>query len=137
MAGWIAIWVDRPERERRSIAEIVATAGALLAAAAVLVMPGASGHAGQTSPAGLSLLVDWLHLVSGSLWIGGLIGLLVLAAALPAARRVAGLAVAAVLFAQVTSQLNFLSYGTTARTARMYGSGQRPAAVAGTLIMRF
>jgi putative MATE family efflux protein len=42
----------------------------------------------------------------------------------------AGLAVAAVLFAQVTSQLNFLSYGTTARTARLYGSGQRPAAVA-------
>ena len=29
----------------------------------------------------------------------------------------AGLAVAGVLFAQVTSQLNFLSYGTTARTA--------------------
>ncbi|MDT7574509.1 MAG: hypothetical protein QOH17_842, partial [Pseudonocardiales bacterium] len=42
----------------------------------------------------------------------------------------AGLAVAAVLFAQVTSQLTFLSYGTTARTARMYGSGQRAAAVA-------
>jgi MATE family, multidrug efflux pump len=42
----------------------------------------------------------------------------------------AGLAVAAVLFAQVTSQLNFLSYGTTARTARMYGSGRREDAVA-------
>ena len=42
----------------------------------------------------------------------------------------AGLAVAAVLFAQVTSQLNFLSYGTTARTARMYGSGRRADAVA-------
>jgi len=42
----------------------------------------------------------------------------------------AGLAVAAVLFAQVTSQLNFLSYGTTARTARLYGSGRRPDAVA-------
>jgi putative MATE family efflux protein len=42
----------------------------------------------------------------------------------------AGLAVAAVLFAQVTSQLNFLSYGTTARTARLYGSGRREDAVA-------
>jgi putative MATE family efflux protein len=42
----------------------------------------------------------------------------------------AGLAVAAVLFAQVTSQLNFLSYGTTARTARLYGSGRRADAVA-------
>ncbi|HKQ42504.1 MAG TPA: MATE family efflux transporter [Pseudonocardia sp.] len=42
----------------------------------------------------------------------------------------AGLSVAAVLFAQVTSQLNFLSYGTTARTARLYGSGRRADAVA-------
>lgn len=42
----------------------------------------------------------------------------------------AGLAVAAVLFAQVTSQLNFLSYGTTARAARLYGAGRRDAAVA-------
>jgi copper transport protein len=116
VAGWIAIWVDRPERERRSIAEIAATTGALLAAAAVLVMPGASGHAGQTSPAGLSLLVDWLHLVSGSLWIGGLIGLLVLAAALPAARRVAGLAVAVPRFSNVAfvSVLVLLASGTVA-----------------------
>jgi putative MATE family efflux protein len=42
----------------------------------------------------------------------------------------AGLAVGAVLFAQVTSQLNFLSYGTTARTARLFGSGRRVDAVA-------
>ncbi len=42
----------------------------------------------------------------------------------------AGLAIGAVLFAQVTSQLNFLSYGTTARTARLYGSGRRTDAVA-------
>lgn len=41
----------------------------------------------------------------------------------------AGLAVAGVVFAQVTSQLNFLSYGTTARAARRYGAGQRDAAV--------
>jgi MATE family, multidrug efflux pump len=46
------------------------------------------------------------------------------------ATPLAGLAVAAVLFAQVTSQLNFLSYGTTARTARLYGSGRRLDAVA-------
>ena len=42
----------------------------------------------------------------------------------------AGLAVAAVLFAQVTSQLTFLSYGTTARTARLHGAGRRADAVA-------
>ena len=47
---------DRPERPRRSIAALVALPGALLAAAAVLVLPGASGHAGQTSPRGLAVL---------------------------------------------------------------------------------
>ena len=33
------------------------------------------------------------------------------------------------MFAQVTSQLNFLSYGTTARAARLHGAGHRSAAV--------
>ncbi|HEY4420727.1 MAG TPA: MATE family efflux transporter, partial [Pseudonocardia sp.] len=41
----------------------------------------------------------------------------------------AGLAIAGVLFAQVTSQLNFLSYGTTARAARLHGAGRRSDAV--------
>ncbi len=41
----------------------------------------------------------------------------------------AGLAVAGVVFAQVTSQLNFLSYGTTARAARLHGAGRGGAAV--------
>ncbi|MBP2370032.1 MATE family efflux transporter [Pseudonocardia parietis] len=41
----------------------------------------------------------------------------------------ASLAVAAVLFAQVTTQLTFLSYGTTARASRFYGAGRRSAAV--------
>jgi len=41
----------------------------------------------------LSVALDWLHLVAGSVWVGGLIGLLVLWWSLPVARRVAGLAV--------------------------------------------
>src|SRR5690606_23044362 len=41
----------------------------------------------------------------------------------------AGLAVAAVVFAQVTSQLNFLSYGTTSRAARLHGAGRHGDAV--------
>jgi putative MATE family efflux protein len=41
----------------------------------------------------------------------------------------AGLAVAGVVFAQVTSQMNFLSYGTTARTARLHGAGRRADAL--------
>jgi putative MATE family efflux protein len=42
----------------------------------------------------------------------------------------AGLAVAGVVLSQVSSQLVFLSYGTTARTARLHGAGRRTEAVA-------
>lgn len=42
----------------------------------------------------------------------------------------AALAVGSVVLVQVCTQLTFLSYGTTARAARLYGSGQRAAAVA-------
>jgi copper transport protein len=92
-AAAIAIWLDRPERRERSAAGILALTGALGAAGATLLVPGIAGHAGQTTPRGLSLAFDWLHLVAGSIWVGGLIGLLVLAASLPAAKRVAGLVV--------------------------------------------
>jgi copper transport protein len=93
LAGGLALWIDRPERERRSIAEILSVTGAVAAAAAVLVVPGLAGHAAQTSPRGAMLLFDWLHLTAGSIWVGGLIGLLVLWGSFPATRRVAGLAV--------------------------------------------
>jgi copper transport protein len=93
VAAGIAIWLDRPERRQRSAAGILALMGALAAAGATLLVPGVAGHAGQTAPRGLSLAFDWLHLVAGSIWVGGLIGLLVLAASLPAAKRVAGLVV--------------------------------------------
>jgi copper transport protein len=105
LAAAIAIWLDRPERERRSIVELVATGGALLAAAAMLLVPGLSGHAGQTAPRGLSVGLDGLHLAAGSIWVGGLIGMLVLWRSLPAARRVAGLVVCVPRF----SNLAFVS----------------------------
>lgn len=94
IAAGIAIWIDRPDREQRSIAELLSLVGALAAAAAALLVPGLSGHAAQTSPRGATLLFDWLHLSAGSIWMGGLIGLLVLWRSLPATRRVAGLVVA-------------------------------------------
>jgi copper transport protein len=100
-AAAVAIWLDRPERGQRSIAAVLALAGALGAAAASLLVPGTVGHAGQTSPRGLSLAFDWFHLVGGSVWVGGLIGLVVLAASLPAARRVAGLVVCVPRFSNV------------------------------------
>jgi copper transport protein len=101
VAGWICLWVDRPDRQRRSVAELGALGGALGAAAAVLVIPGAAGHAAQTSPRGLTLAFDWLHLVTGSVWLGGLSGLLVLWISLPAGRRVAALTVVVPRFSNV------------------------------------
>ena len=92
-AAAVAIWLDHPERRQRSVAGLIALTGALAAAAACLLVPASVGHAGQTSPRGLSITFDWFHLAAGSVWVGGLIGLLVLAASLPAARRVAGLVV--------------------------------------------
>lgn len=113
-AAAVAIWLDQPERRQRSTAALLALAGALGAAAACLLVPGLAGHAGQTSPRGLSLAFDWFHLVAGSVWVGGLIGLVVLAATLPAARRVAALVVCVPRFSNVAfvSVLVLIGAGT-------------------------
>jgi copper transport protein len=101
LAAWVSLWVDRPERERRSLAELTANLGALLAAAAVLVIPGAAGHAAQTPPRGATLAFDGLHLAAGSVWLGGLVGLLVLLFSLGADQRVDSLAVVVPRFSAV------------------------------------
>ena len=77
-AGGIAIWLDRPERPRRSVGALLSLAGALAAAVAVVLAPAVTGHAGQTSPRGVAITVDWIHIAAGSIWIGGLIGVLVI-----------------------------------------------------------
>jgi copper transport protein len=121
LAAWISLWLDRPEREPRSVAELTAGAGALLGAAAVLIVPGATGHAAQTSPRGLSVLLDWAHLASGSIWIGGLIGLLVLWRSLPAGGRVPGLSIVVPRFSNVAfvSVFVLLATGTGATIIHM------------------
>jgi len=101
LAAGIALWVERPGQERRSIAELLSLGGALLAAGAALLAPGAAGHAAQTSPRWLALFLDWAHLTAAALWVGGLIGLLVLWRALPELRRLAGLAICVPRFSNV------------------------------------
>jgi copper transport protein len=101
VAGWIALWVDRPGRDRRAVAEILAGIGVVAAAAAVVLIPGAAGHAAQTAPRGLAVALDWLHVASGSLWIGGLAGLVLLYATLGRDGRVAGLGVVVPRFSNV------------------------------------
>ncbi len=127
VAGAVALWVDRPDREQRSIAELAATTGTLLAALGVLIIPGAVGHAGQTSPRGLSMFLDAVHLVAGSIWLGGLVGLLVLWLSLRGPRpsgsptRVAVLAVVVPRFSSVAfvSVLVLLATGTGATIIHM------------------
>jgi copper transport protein len=120
-AAAIAIAVDRPERARRSVAELLAFAGTGLAAGATLLVPGLAGHAAQTAPRGLALLFDWLHLVSASLWIGGLAGLFVLWRSLPVAKRTAGLVVAVPRFSNTAfvCVLVLIASGTGASVLHM------------------
>ncbi len=121
VAAWVALWVDRPERPHRSVAELVSLTGAVLAAATVLVLPGAAGHAAQTAPRGFSMLFDWFHLLSGSLWLGGLVGLIVLWFSLRAERRVAALTVIVPRFSNVAlvSVIVLLGTGTGATIIHM------------------
>jgi copper transport protein len=121
VAGAIAIAIDRPERERRSVAELLSLGAALVAAAAALLIPGLAGHAAQTAPRGLSVGLDGLHLVSGSIWIGGLLGLLVLWRSLGAVRRTAGLAICVPRFSNTAfvSVLALVGSGTAAAFIRL------------------
>jgi copper transport protein len=121
VAAAVALRLDRPDRERRSLAELFATAGAALAAAAVLLVPGLAGHAAQTAPRSVSLLLDWVHLAAGSIWVGGLTGLIVLAASLPAGLRVSGLALTVPRFSNVAfvSVLLLLASGIGATVVHM------------------
>jgi copper transport protein len=91
VAAAVAVWLDRPEREERSVGALLSLAGALAAAVACLAVPGISGHAAQTAPRGFTVLFDLVHLSSGAVWLGGLVGVLVLWRSLPAARRLDGL----------------------------------------------
>jgi copper transport protein len=101
IAGAIAIANDRSEMRRRTTAGLLSLSGALACAAAALLVPGLAGHAAQTKPRGLSLLLDWLHLAAGSVWIGGLVGLLVLWWSLDRERRTPALAVCVPRFSRV------------------------------------
>jgi copper transport protein len=112
VAAWVSLWVDRPDRATRSVVEVVSVTGALVAAAAVLLIPGVAGHAAQTSPRGISVALDWLHLVTGSVWIGGLIGLLVLWFSLMGAARVSGLSTVVPRFSRIALVSVTLLLGT-------------------------
>jgi copper transport protein len=111
-AALVALWVDRPKLEHRPVAALLALVGALGAAAAVLVIPGTGGHAGQTAPRGISVFLDWLHLLTVGVWLGGLVGLLVVWWSLPRGLRLNGLAVCVPRFSNVAFASVLLIIGT-------------------------
>jgi copper transport protein len=92
IAALVALFVDRPERGQRSVAELLALPAALLTGAAALVLPSLAGHAGQKSPRGLALPLDTVHMAAAAIWLGGLIGLIVFWLSIAAGNRVAALA---------------------------------------------
>ncbi|MDQ6728912.1 MAG: copper resistance protein CopC/CopD, partial [Actinomycetota bacterium] len=121
IAAGIALWVDRPDRPRRSVAELAAGTGVLAAIAAVLLVPPSVGHASQASPRGLSVALDAVHLLAGSVWVGGLIGLLVVWAAAGPQRRVAVLGIVVPRFSAValTAVIVLLASGTGSTVVHM------------------
>jgi copper transport protein len=111
-AGAAALFVDRPEREVRSVAELLALPAALTAGAAALVLPALAGHAGQKTPRGLSLPLDVAHLAAASIWLGGLIGLVVFWLSAGRAGRAAALAYVVPRFSVVAFGSVLLLIGT-------------------------
>jgi len=78
VAAAAVVVTERPALRQRTIAELLALIGAAVSACALLLVPGLGGHAAQKSPRGLALALDWAHVATASIWIGGLVGLLVL-----------------------------------------------------------
>jgi copper transport protein len=121
IAAAVLLHVGRPESRQRPVSELLALLGALLGAASALLVPGLAGHAAQTSPRGVSLALDWLHLASGSIWIGGLIGLIAIWSGLGRTHRMGGLSVCVPRFSRVAfvSVMTLIASGTVAAVIRL------------------
>ena len=85
---------------------------ALAAGAAALLLPALAGHAGQKSPRGLALPLDVFHLGAVAVWLGGLIGLVVLWLSVSRAGRSAVLAYVVPRFSAVAFCSVLLLIGT-------------------------
>jgi copper transport protein len=120
VAAAVAVRLDRPDRELRSVAALLAVAGAVGALAAALLVPGLAGHAAQFTPRGVSLALDWVHLLSGSIWIGGLLALVIVGLT-AGARRVSAMTVVVPRFSKVAlgSVLVLVASGTVAAVIRL------------------
>jgi copper transport protein len=112
VAAGIALAFDRPERPQRSVVELLSLWAALGAGAAALVLPGLAGHAGQRSPRGLALPLDAFHLAAVSVWVGGLIGIVVFWLTVGRDGRIAALRIVVPRFSNVAFCSVLLLIGT-------------------------
>jgi copper transport protein len=101
VAAAATLWLDRPERRQRSVVELLALLTTLATGAATLMLPALAGHAGQKSPRALALPLDVVHLAAASIWLGGLVGIVVFWLTVGAAGRVAALALVVPRFSAV------------------------------------
>ena len=92
--------------------ELLALPAALAAGVAALLLPALAGHAGQKSPRGLALPLDVFHLGAVAVWLGGLIGLVVLWLSVGRAARSAVLAYVVPRFSAVAFCSVLLLIGT-------------------------
>ena len=111
VAAAATLWLDRPERRQRSVVELLALLTALATGAATLMLPALAGHAGQKSPRALALPLDVVHLAAASIWLGGLVGIVVFWLTVGAAGRVAALALVVPRFSAVAFVSVFVLIG--------------------------
>jgi copper transport protein len=107
-----ALAAGRPDREVRSVAELLALPSALATGLAALFLPALAGHAGQKRPRGLSLPLDVAHLGAVAIWLGGLIGLIVFWLTVDRKARAAALAYVVPRFSIVAFCTVLLLIGT-------------------------
>ena len=92
LAVGIALFVERADRRQRSVVELLSQAGALVAAASAILLVSLAGHAPQSTHRWIALPLDAIHVTVGSIWFGGLIGLLALWSGLARSERTTALA---------------------------------------------
>jgi copper transport protein len=92
LAAAIAIGVERSDRRQRSVVELLSQGGALVAAISAIALISLAGHAPQSAHRWIALPLDVVHVTVGSIWLGGLVGLLALWPGIVRAERTTALA---------------------------------------------
>jgi copper transport protein len=92
LATAISLLLERSDRRQRSIVELLSQGGAIVAAGSAILLVSLAGHAPQSAHRWITLPLDAVHVAVGSVWLGGLIGLLALWSGLARAERATALA---------------------------------------------